>query len=580
MGDYLVVSGAVASEPSLALKEDARIAGMTISNLASNTWLAVSGPHAPKTLGVGVWTLIGDAFNRNSPILPDVPQDPLSYERKLIARFWGRYIGIRLSGAGEITAVLRDPSGARECVTWIQDGLTLVTSHSPDWLLRRLSPCWRIDFEGLARSLRDPLMSAGALPLDGPVSVPPGAFQAFPLEAPAEPLWAPGQFVPRRGDSSLDSKTALIRLRSAVDEAVSGLARLPAAMASEISGGLDSGIVASSLVHQQSGNVRLWLNAHGDTPESDERPFVAALADRLGISPVSVPLASAPVTEEGLMRISGDWRPGINGLDVHHDLDWAQRVKDAGATAIMTGKGGDSIFLQGATTDVFTDLWRSRGLRSLLHPDVLNLAALNEISIWSMVGEARRYHREGNRPPLRDDGLLKPLAGGRPPHPWLAAGDDIGPAKRLQIAGVIDNISRHAPSLQTETIDVLNPLCAQPVIEACLSIPAPMMTLGGRDRGLARHAFRDRLPELIVKRRSKGNLTRIYGRMILDSLDVLRPWLLDGRLAATGILDRASAEILLTRESLMWRGHYGEIMVAAAFEGWVRTWEARLARPA
>lgn len=580
MGDYLVVSASVASERFIALKDDARIAGMAVSDLAPNTWLAVNGPHPPKTLGVGAWRLIGDVFNRNSPALPDIGDGPLSYERKLVARFWGRYIGVRLSGAGEVTAVLRDPSGAKECVTWMQDDITIVTSSAPDWLLRRLSPPWRIDFERLAQALRDPLMTSGALPLDGPVSIPPGAFQAFPLEAPAEPLWSPALFIKRSRESGLDPETAATRLRCAVDEAVSGLACLPTVMASEISGGLDSGIVASSLMHQQSGNVRLWLNAHGDTPESDERPFVAALADRLGISPVSVPLASAPVTEEGLMRISCDWRPGINGLDVHHDLDWAQRVKDAGATAIMTGKGGDSIFVQGATTDVFTDLWRSIGLRSLLHPDILNLAALNEISIWSMVREAQRYHRQGSRPPSRDDGLLGPSAGERPPHPWLAAGEDIGPAKRLQIAGVIDNISRHAPSLQTEMIDVLNPLCAQPVIEACLSIPALMMTLGGRDRGLARHAFRDRLPELIVKRRSKGNLTRLYGRMILDSLDVLRPWLLDGRLAATGILDRAGAEILLTRESLMWRGRYGEIMVAAAFEGWVRTWEGRLARRA
>lgn len=580
MGDYLVVSSAVASDLSLALKEDARVAGMAISNLAPNTWLAVSGPHAPKTLGVGEWLLIGDVFNRNSPILREVPHDPLSYERKLIARFWGRYIGLRLSGSGEITAVLRDPSGARECVTWSQNGLTLVTSHSPDWLLRRLSPRWRIDFEVLAKSLRDPLMSSGALPLDGPVSVAPGTYQAFPLEASPEPLWSPAMFVSCPEDSGLDPETAATRLRNAVDEAVSGLARLPTALASEISGGLDSGIVASSLVHSLSGDVRLWLNAHGDTPESDERPFVAALADRLGISPVSVPLASAPVTEETLMRISRDWRPGINGLDVHHDLDWVRRVKDAGATAIMTGKGGDSIFVQGATTDVFTDLWRARGLRSLLHPDVLNLAAVNEISIWSMVKEARRHQRDGSRPPSRDDGLLHALQSEQPAHPWLAAADDIGPAKRLQIAGVIDNISRHAPSLQTEAIDVLNPLCAQPVVETCLSIPAPMMTFGGRDRGLARHAFRERLPDLIVKRRSKGNLTRIYGRIILESLDVLRPWLLDGRLAAKGILDRAGAETLLTRESLMWRGHYGEIMVAAAFEGWVKTWEARLARPA
>ena len=130
----------------------------------------------------------------------------------------------------------------------------------------------------------------------------------------------------------------------------------------------------------------------------------------------------------------------------------------------------------------------------------------------------------------------------------------------------------------TETIDVRHPLCAQPVIEACLAIPTPILTLGARDRGLARQAFRDRLPAEIVERRSKGDMTQIYGRMLLENLNVLRPWLMEGRLAALGIIDRRAVDKQLTRERFLWRGRYSAIMVAAAFEGWVRAWDARLAR--
>lgn len=70
-------------------------------------------------------------------------------------------------------------------------------------------------------------------------------------------------------------------------------------------------------------------------------------------------------------------------------------------------------------------------------------------------------------------------------------------------------------------------------------------------------------------------MTRIYGRMVLSSLDVLRPWLLDGRLAASGLIDRARTEAALTEEALMWKGQSGAIIRAAAFEGWLRVWTRR-----
>jgi asparagine synthase (glutamine-hydrolysing) len=57
---------------------------------------------------------------------------------------------------------------------------------------------------------------------------------------------------------------------------------------------------------------------------------------------------------------------------------------------------------------------------------------------------------------------------------------------------------------------------------------------------------------------------------------VLRPWLLEGRLAALGVIDRDAVERQLAHETLVWQGRYSTIMVAAAFEGWLRAWEARL----
>jgi len=561
----------------------ANAAGLSVSDLSAQVWLAVGGPHPPVRHTLGPWTLIGDVFDRGHASMPRIrDDDPFAYERKLVARVWGRYVGVRLTGHGEVAAVIRDPSGALECIAWSQDGLTIVASTAPNWLIRHLRPPWKVNIDRLAQAIRDPLMSNGALLIDGPSAIDPGVVQPMPLSRAAEPVWRPADFARRSLDPPLQARYAATALASAIDEAVSGMACGVEPIAAEVSGGLDSSIVAASLARPSlarhgTDQVELWINAYGAAPEADERTYVAALAETLGIMPLSVPHAVGPVSEVWLERISQDIRPGLNALDVHHDLDWVRRLTEAGIGALMTGKGGDSILLQSAGPDVFVDLWQACGWRALLAPDTARLAATNEMSVWSMVREALRHGRDGGQRPALDDALLTPLPAAAPLHPWLEGCEAFGPAKTFQIAGVVDSVSRHGRSLLTEAIDVRHPLCAQPVVEACLAMPTSLLTSGGRGRGLAREAFRDRLPPLITERRSKGDMTRIYGRMILDNLNVLRPWLLDGRLAAEGVIDRSAAEAALAPETLMWRGRYSAIIRAAAFEGWLRVWSRRLA---
>ena len=109
MGSYLMVSRG-RDPAATAVSEHLR-------QLARSHGLAVGGPRPPSTLAVGPWTLIGDVFNRVSPDLPvTCDDDPHAYERKLLARFWGRFIGARCSGDGAVSHLLRDPSGALPCI--------------------------------------------------------------------------------------------------------------------------------------------------------------------------------------------------------------------------------------------------------------------------------------------------------------------------------------------------------------------------------------------------------------------------------------------------------------------------------
>lgn len=583
MREYLIVcrvkDDIAARTLSEELAQKAVAQGLTVSTLNTHAWLAVHGSSPAEPFRVGGWTLIGDVFDRRSPILPQVqPDDPWGYERKMVARFWGRYVGIRFGAADQVSALLRDPSGALECVAWHHRGLTVISSMAFDWLVEGLRPAWRVNVARLAQALHSVVSGTGALILDGPTALEPGTIQPLPLDQPAQAVWTPAEIAHRSFGFPPDRDSAMRTIRSSVDEAVAGLAGLPGTLAAEVSGGLDSSIIASSLIRQKPDGRRLWINAYGSTPESDERAHVAVLGEALGFIPVSVPHVTGKMTPDWLTAIAGDFRPGFNGLDHPQDVAWTRYVVDAGADALITGKGGDSILFQAATTDVFTDLWKQQGWRSLGHPDLAELAAANEISVWSMIRTALRHPPLGQTPPHRGHPILSPLQEPFAGHPWLRNLDSFGPSKAFHIAGVADSVSHHGPSLLSQTVDVRHPLCAQPVVEACLALPTALLTAGGRDRGLARQAFKDRLPAAIVNRRSKGEMTRIYGRLIVDNLDVLRPWLIDGRLAALGLLDRATAETELTPEALIWRGQHSVILGIAALEGWTRLWEGRLGR--
>jgi asparagine synthase (glutamine-hydrolysing) len=131
-------------------------------------------------------------------------------------------------------------------------------------------------------------------------------------------------------------------------------------------------------------------------------------------------------------------------------------------------------------------------------------------------------------------------------------------------------------SLRGQVADLVHPLLCQPVVELCLSIPAPLLAIGDLDRPHARAAYADRLPARVRDRRGKGDVTSVFARSIAQGLPVLRPFLMEGRLAAQGIIDPARLAPLLDPEAIIWRDLTGEIMRTVFIEAWARAWEARL----
>ncbi len=495
----------------------------------------------------------------------------------LATAYWGRYVAVQPDPSGGM-AVFRDPSGALDCLTWQVDGITIAASSLPDWLLSALPPHLELNWHAIGAFLADPAALGARLGLDGVAAVLPGTLHGPVAGRAPLAIWRPASFVRAAAPGYAEAKAVLART---VDMCVAAYAASGGPLLAEVSGGLDSSIVASALARAPDAPVAQWMNFHVADPQGDERRYARAMADRLGVPLTEIAKPELALTHDGLDDQIVGVRPSLNGMDRHYDVDIAERCAALGVRSILTGQGGDMIFFQAPTPLVAADLWRRRDGRQAAIGDIQVIARWTRRSVWSVLRAAglaaTGLGGRRRRPPpafLTPQGAA--LAADVALHPWLEDLRGVTPAKRLQIRGLANAQGFFGDCRRARRAELVHPLLSQPIVELCLAIPAIDLTRGGRGRALAREAFADRLPDLVTRRRSKGDLTAYYGRMLGRSLEILRPYLLDGRLAQEGLIDRDALDEMLTETHLIWRGDYPDLLRLLAVEIWLRRWASRI----
>jgi len=522
---------------------------------------------SPSKDGVLIGTLIGE---------PVWGGDPKVCARELCRRAWGRYVAIFQEPGGRAVAMLRDPSGCVEALSWRVAGLRIVATDL-DVLLEALPPSeLAIDWHRLGLALLDPIALAGDTPLRGVLAATPGALRG--LDDGAEtPAWDPVAFARQERADTAETRAALV---GAVDASVSRLVRPGGRVVAELSGGLDSSIVAGALVRTPTTTVAQWLHYFVDDAAGDERGYARAAARHLNVTLTEAPKATFGLDLGNLAIAAASIRPSGAIADAHYDQDLAARCKALGAQQIFTGLGGDTVFLQGGGGLLAADdYWRGAPWR--LGP-ALQVARHVRQSVWSVwrKAQAARRHPEPKAYATEKGHLAQALRSlpPRPPHPWMLDVADVAPAKRRQLMHLAYQMLVFGRTARDQQAEVVHPLLAQPVMEVCLSLSTRALTHGGDDRVMARLAFETRLAPEIVARRSKGDLGHHYGRAIAEDLDAIRDLLMDGELVGAGLVEPEALDEVLTRETLIWRGPYREIVAMIILEQWARSWTARLAR--
>lgn len=545
-------------------------------------WIFGIGAAAIRVVPLGVHggVVIGDLFDAEGELIdcavsPDGDHgDPGVLADWLCRHYWGRYLALSPEPRSDRWGAFRDPLGGLEVLAWRYGDVTVATSCLPEPVLRHLSVGVSIDWRAVCGVVADPPSAQARNLLHGVEGVAPGELAVLGGDVTQRRrIWSPSRIARQScPDDDLEA-----RLRTTVDLCVRSWAKAYEPLIAEISGGLDSSIVASALASQAL-DVRGWFNHHIDAWVGDERPYARALADRLGVPLTEVARPPLTLRPDAFLEVADGPKPTFNAADVGFDQVMGQAAKSAKAQAIATGQGGDVVFFQMATPEVATDRFRRLGPRGLTWPFLRGVADWNQVSVWAVLRQAlwpagrpmqiaRPYLSERARAAARK--LPRPV--------YLADAAGLPPAKRLQVANLAYIQVVRGRSRRGREASVLHPLLSQPLVELCLRIPSDRLVQGGRARGLARDAFADRLPPEVANRRTKGDMTAFYGHAIAAGLDGIRTFLLDGRLVAEGIVLRDVLDQRLTVEHLAQAGGYGEVFDLLAIEAWVRSWEVRLA---
>jgi asparagine synthase (glutamine-hydrolysing) len=123
--------------------------------------------------------------------------------------------------------------------------------------------------------------------------------------------------------------------------------------------------------------------------------------------------------------------------------------------------------------------------------------------------------------------------------------------------------------------EIVAPIYSQPVIELALRIPADVLFADGRDRGLARRAFRGDVAQPILNRSWKDRAGDFHDQLIHRNRDWLRQIFLDGVLVGEGLLDRAAVERALAPGLVKSEVFPGELLRHLDTEIWARQWTPR-----
>lgn len=505
---------------------------------------------------VAIGVLFDRSANRRQTALPRCE----ALERTCVADFWGSYV--LLTGNDSLHSVLRDPSGSIPVYHATAGDLHLYASDADMLRLAWPEPFFP-DLDAVRHWLRFPfLRTARTGALDVAELLPGMARDVSTDRQRLRRAWCPMSLLASDcAITSFDDATSV--LRDDILRSVRLLAEGQSNVVLQLSGGLDSSIVAAALA--QGGIDYRAITFATRSADGDERRYARQVARDLGIELLE--LTEADVDLSGRTSSGPFQRPPSLVLQA---LRCTQLTAAGSDALLLDGGGGDNVFGSITSASPALDAFRHGGIADGVRA-IRNIAARHGCTFWTAASSALRRARRRTIGWPSDDSFLGSSVPEAPePHPWLESfrGSLPGSADHLRmIAGIHHFLIDPGPGDPCN----LHPLISQPVVETCLRIRSWLWFEGGRDRAVARAAFRKILPDAILDRRSKGSLQSMFVNGFTALHAELRDYLVSGRLAEEGIIDARAVAEYFDRSHAPHEMSYVRILEIASAEQWLRS---------
>jgi asparagine synthase (glutamine-hydrolysing) len=501
-----------------------------------------------------------------------------SQGRRVVEHYWGHYIAVLKAPGGECRFILRDPTGGLPCFMASGSGIEAIASDVED--LSRLGlTSFSVNWSHVIAFFSHDRLVSRSTGLNEITQLYAGECMAIEEEKKSTSFyWSPVSVC----EANLIDDPAKARavLRNRILDCVGAWASGYESIVHELSGGLDSSIVAACLSRTTACSNVLLFHYFAETSEGDERPYAREAAKRTGYELVERNASATEIPLASQLDLSRLATPGMLGFHPPPELLKKHLVSDRHAGAVFSGQGGDHLFQQGRNINIAAEFARRHGFRPPLLRVVAEVSRLTNESFWTVLATSVTqevlgrtfdpYFAYVDSAPLLTDNARAELTADAYTHPWVRESAELSASKIKHIFNVVDCQPPYLyPCRYAEQV---HPLISQPIVECCLQIPTYLLARGGRERGLVREAFEGDVSPMIIRRRSKGVTTGYFNQLFIENLPFLRSLLLDGELVREGILERSLLQEKLSEKALLRGVAFQSVMSALRAETWLRAW--------
>lgn len=519
----------------------------------------------------GVVCVIGRVFD--DPLIPT--------NSRFVHRWWGAFVTVSVEVRGRTVRVYRDPTGRIECWRVNLAGFDVLFSHLEDVLPLLRTPL-TINWDYLAFHLTNRWLHNEQTGYREILELLPGDELTYDVNKfSVAQKWHPAEFI---AEPHRTIEAARSSMRFAAEQAVANWATLYNSILLDLSGGLDSAIVLGLLRRHAGHPDVVGVNYVIGHVEGDERAFANDAADLHKITVLERDPAKgldhpAPAFALRLLR------PAIRTFPLGYDAVATSVQNSTKRDAFFSGTGGDHLFYDHLTTTASVDHYRERGPQGLLKQMHL-LAQISSSTIWSAIGAIYTDLKSHTGDPV--EALMRKCGRYFKHNPYLTK-DSVNaivyedmlhplvlefavsatPSRLVQIINILELQKHYWRYGRADETDETHPLFSQPLLESSLQTPCHWFCTGGIQRGLARIAFADIIPDSIQNRRFKSSNNSHWLSAVTRELPRYRALMLDGSLAMSGLLETNNIESTTTAEGLLQSANFSEYLNTVSTAEWV-----------